>query len=587
MAEIKGSYVAGTATISPNTNIGFKLGTEANLKALAQAQNGVFYLTSDTHRLYIGNSDGSVSPVNQGVIVVDKVSGVQNAILGQFYYETSTNILATYNGSRWVQINPDTYITEFKSEVKADGDNGAKIVHDIAQDGGYNNHMRTDATAVVIEGGQKVYVAADATNNHIEIATGDYGVKTADAAAGVDVVLTYTDKAGTVTDEEKVNFKPAAGSKIKITQAENAISFDTSDIQNSVDENNLKEAAFSNGHVKADKTTTTEGFTLTLTKNGGQAISAAIDPKITYGKAGLGAGQHTHSFDNGVNTLHVYTMDQVDQLIDDNLMKFNALTYKGTVGSVGATVSALPQSGVANGDVYMGDGSVTVKLTANGAAELYDAGTLFIATGTEGTDGTIPANSVVWTRVQNYNADTVTGVETGVDNKISFYNHVTGGANDNATIQLGSLTIVSGDDIINAKASHNDLDQTITITHEASPFVKTETVTEVAPNVAVLYGGKALGAITVDNYGHIQTAVEVPITVPTEVFTEPTTTSEVSVAESGDKDTATFTDTITLKNYEGGDISAITLKNQISSETLTLAKDGNNTMKMDLMWGSF
>lgn len=587
MAEIKGSYVAGTATISPNTNIGFKLGTEANLKALAQAQNGVFYLTSDTHRLYIGNSDGSVSPVNQGVIAVDKVSGIQNAIPGQFYYETSTNILATYNGSRWLQINPDTYITEFKSEVKADGDNGAKIVHDIAQEGGYDNHMRTDATAVVIEGGQKVYVAADATNNHIEIATGDYGVKTADAAAGVDVVLTYTDKAGTVTDEEKVNFKPAAGSKIKITQAENAISFDTSDIQNSVDENNLKEAAFSNGHVKADKTTTTEGFTLTLTKNGGQAISAAIDPKITYGKAGLGAGQHTHSFDNGVNTLHVYTMDQVDQLIDDSLMKFNALTYKGTVGSVGATVSALPQSGVASGDVYMGDGSVAVKLTANGAAELYDAGTLFIATGTEGTDGTIPANSVVWTRVQNYNADTVTGVETGVDNKISFYNHVTGGANDDATIQLGSLTIVSGDDIINAEASHNGLDQTITITHEASPFVKTETVTEAATNAAVLYGGKALGAITVDNYGHIQTAVEVPITVPTEVFTESTTTSEVSVAESGDKDTATFTDTITLKNYEGGDISAITLKNQISSETLTLVKDGNNTMKMDLMWGSF
>ena len=283
MAEIKGSYVAGTATISPNTNIGFKLGTEANLKALAQAQNGVFYLTSDTHRLYIGNSDGSVSPVNQGVIAVDKVSGVQNAIPGQFYYETSSNILATFNGSRWVQINPDTYITEFKSEVKADGENGAKIVHDITQEGGYDNHMRTDATAVVIEGGQKVYVAADATNNHIEVA-----------------------------DEEKVNFKPANGSKIKITQAANAISFDTSEIQNSVDENNLKEAAFSNGHTKADNSTTTEGFTLTLTKNGGQTVKATIDPKITYGKAGLGEGQHTHSFDNGVNTLHVYTMDQVD-----------------------------------------------------------------------------------------------------------------------------------------------------------------------------------------------------------------------------------------------------------------------------------
>lgn len=587
MAEIKGSYVAGTATISPNTNIGFKLGTEANLKALAQAQNGVFYLTSDTHRLYIGNSDGSVSPVNQGVIEVEKISSVQNAIPGQFYYETSSNILATYNGSRWVQINPDTYISEFKSEVKVDGDNGAKIVHDIAQEGGYDNHMRTDATAVVVEGGQKVYVAANPANNHIEIATGDYGVKTADATAGIDVVLTYTDKAGAVTDEEKINFKPATGSKLKITQASNAITFDTSDIQNAVDENDVKEAAFSNGHVKADSTSTTEGFTLTLTKNGGQTVSAAIDPKITYGKAGFGAGQHTHSFDNGVNTLHVYTMDQVDQLIDDSLMKFNALTYKGTVGSVGATVNALPQSGVANGDVYMSDGTVAVKLTANGTAELYDAGTLFIATGTEGIDGTIPANSVVWTRVQNYNADTITGVETGTDNKISFHNRVTGGTADGSTTQLGSLSIVSGDTIINAAASHSGLDQTITITHKASPFVQTTAVDVAATNTNVLYGGKALGAITVDNYGHIQTATEVPITVPTEVFTESTTTSEVSVAESGSKDTATFADTITLKNSEGGNISSITLKNQISSETLTLVKDGNNTMKMDLVWGSF
>jgi hypothetical protein len=72
MAEIKGSYTAGQPTITwnPSTesapNVGFRLGTQTGLENLAKAsvQAGVFYLTTDTHRLYIGNSDGTISPVN-------------------------------------------------------------------------------------------------------------------------------------------------------------------------------------------------------------------------------------------------------------------------------------------------------------------------------------------------------------------------------------------------------------------------------------------------------------------------------------------------------------------------------------------
>ncbi len=57
MATIKGTYTAGTGTINPNTNIGFKLGLESALTSASfTAQNGVFYLTSDTHRLFIENN---------------------------------------------------------------------------------------------------------------------------------------------------------------------------------------------------------------------------------------------------------------------------------------------------------------------------------------------------------------------------------------------------------------------------------------------------------------------------------------------------------------------------------------------------
>ena len=73
MATIQGSqYVAEDKRINAGLNVGFKVGTEASLKSLAadKIQAGVFYLTSDTHRLYIGNKDQTLSPVNQGIITV-------------------------------------------------------------------------------------------------------------------------------------------------------------------------------------------------------------------------------------------------------------------------------------------------------------------------------------------------------------------------------------------------------------------------------------------------------------------------------------------------------------------------------------
>ena len=55
MANIVGSYTADTATITAGKQLGFKLGLESKLTSTSfTAQEGVFYLTSDTHRLFIG-----------------------------------------------------------------------------------------------------------------------------------------------------------------------------------------------------------------------------------------------------------------------------------------------------------------------------------------------------------------------------------------------------------------------------------------------------------------------------------------------------------------------------------------------------
>ena len=94
-----------------NLNLKFLRGLQAALPSAGT--DGYFYLTTDTHRLYT-SIDGKVTPVNEGVTTVANVAALQaitGAIPGDFFYCTEENILAVYNGQKFVQINPDTGAT--------------------------------------------------------------------------------------------------------------------------------------------------------------------------------------------------------------------------------------------------------------------------------------------------------------------------------------------------------------------------------------------------------------------------------------------------------------------------------------------
>ena len=112
------------------TNVGFKYGTQENLNALITnktAEEGCFYLTSDTQRLYIGQAvTGGVIPasVNAGIQFVNSIDELPNKNTtwtddekdrraGEFYYIPTENILCVFTGSDYVQINAteNTYIT--------------------------------------------------------------------------------------------------------------------------------------------------------------------------------------------------------------------------------------------------------------------------------------------------------------------------------------------------------------------------------------------------------------------------------------------------------------------------------------------
>jgi len=62
-------------------NVLFKQGTQASLDTIRTnktAIEGSFYLTNDTHRLYIGRANGDAVPVNEGVNTVATLDDLPN-----------------------------------------------------------------------------------------------------------------------------------------------------------------------------------------------------------------------------------------------------------------------------------------------------------------------------------------------------------------------------------------------------------------------------------------------------------------------------------------------------------------------------
>lgn len=114
-------------------NVAFKRGLQSALPV--SAVDGVFYLTTDTNRLYVGQGTNLVE-LNKSITVVAKVADlpITGVAGGQFYYAELENILCVYSGTEWVQINPDTNTNDDKyvsgvsvTKVEATGDDTGKL----------------------------------------------------------------------------------------------------------------------------------------------------------------------------------------------------------------------------------------------------------------------------------------------------------------------------------------------------------------------------------------------------------------------------------------------------------------------------
>lgn len=91
-------------------NVSFKRGLSTALSNVA-VEDGVFYLTTDTHRLYVGQGS-NLAELNQSVTTYATWADMEKNApkqKGQFYYAVQENVLACYlpELNKWQQINPD------------------------------------------------------------------------------------------------------------------------------------------------------------------------------------------------------------------------------------------------------------------------------------------------------------------------------------------------------------------------------------------------------------------------------------------------------------------------------------------------
>lgn len=589
------------ANVLKDAKVGFLTGAQSSIDTMlskganAGAKHGYFYLTKDSHRLYIGNSDGSISAVNEGVQTVTYLGDLPTlqtaadkvAYTGRFFYvqyKESTagqvdsniaNILCVYNGSAWVQINANTD-THINSNTYTASTSGATatITNAIGStDGG----SVTGKFNIVTAGGLKIAKTAGATNS-ITLTGDKFTLAAGDGAAG-EVKLNLTSANGQAGSSVTLKADP---NTTVLTRKDNVITL--------------------SGRVNAslaiaNAATGQTGFTVTVKDNQGKTVTGSYDPVIKYGSK----AQSSTKLVDGVFNINAYNKEEIDQLMRD----LNAMEYRGTVGANGTAATAwaellkLPQK---IGYTYLFSSPITVN-----SAE-HTAGTLTIARGTEYTAadlaagtitkaelvGTINPATLTWDFVESTNdTDTTYKLYTAAEG-VGFKLRDSSGGNKGQIKYAGadgltvSQSLQGGVDISENKPAEN----VITITHNTVKRTDTETnpdkiklgsqtpVTHLNDTITI----PVITSIKTNEQGHV-TGVN---TVNYELNDTATVITGITSSASANADGSVALKTkVTATSSSGKDmVQNGTATATIKSSSLTLGASGSS-VSIDMTWGEF
>ena len=556
--------------------VAFKLGTQAAMdlmlakntqasEANRAGTHGTFYLTQDTHRLYVGNSDKTISPVNEGILTVTSLPSSTSTpapMPGQFYYLSNDNILCIYAGSnQWIQVNAVTSevtsvamtvsttsgTASIETRVNSTGGNHAEDTYTMQGASGVT--VSSSGKAITITGNVPALAGSNMTGN-----------------AGVELKLDNSN--GT---DSTINLKN--GDNVTIAMDSGAIKIDAVDSTISQVTTGTRTAA--NGG----------GFSVDVKDTSGAHATGYITPQIKYGSGTTS----TVNFESGVATLDVYTKGQTDTAITNAIREVNAMTYKGTV----ASASALPTtaSGVRIGDTYI----LTDGDTINNV--YYPAGSMIIAAASNtesASTGLITTNPIVWDAVNSAGQDTTYSASSATYGFSIAPS--TGGLMMQYQLAAGTAISLSEAGTINATGG-----KTVTVAHATvnsnlsnlkttqSEWVEGYTSTSV---------DEVMTGITVNAQGHVTGYTVKKLTFHSEIgtlsgigYSDTTNNGSGHTHTNTSIATANGITTSTIKlgyMYADGGGNKTKASNEfgIASESLEVTASGMST-SLNLIWGSF
>lgn len=554
--------------IGENTKLFFKYGSQENYKNLKAKDAGTFYVTSDTHRLYLGSD-----LLSQAVLVVATTKELPGGVNGtgidpgQIAYVIDGNILCIKRPATddlaegWTQLNPNTDTT-IKSiqHVVSNVVNGNAATLKTSLTDSKENSIET-ANPVSIKGDAASGILVSADGSAITIKNSPLAVK--DVTDGIQ--LGFSDSNNVVLKGDGVT---------TVNHTENAITIRSTDTK--VTSGTLAAAPKASGFgitASVTQSNGTESNTINLGTEGG----VTIDPIIAIGKAGESTGTSTTRFANGTATLDVYTTKQVDDAIDQAKQTMNAMTYKGKVGGADG-IKALPTTGVAIGDTYI-VGAPNGYQIAEGSP-IYPLGTLIIAKAksgvTEDDKGFLPANGVDWDAVKTSDIDTTyTLVPLAGDKKIQLKSSVEG---NDSTLQF------VGDAAINVAIGGSNTTPTVTLTHTKHIPTTTENPTAITQTTGKSAKVTYLSGLTFDAFGHVATMTTTDATLLDTVNTKFSILGSVTTANKEIKLGFSLQDSAKNTVENAIKVKSETLQITASNET---SDPKNAVVSADIVWGTF
>lgn len=516
----------------------FKRGLQSALPS--KAQDGVFYLTTDSNRLYVGQGE-TMALLNQTVQIVANVDSLPtSANKNDFYYCTAENVLAVYNGTKWVQINPDTNTTNKSAEI--------------------TNTVGGSKDAVTLTTAIKVTDSTDA-----EVTASD--VTTFEGGRGIDITA-GTDK---IVVASNVDFD------LGVSGATNKASVALTGSGDSVDADAGKFDIVGAGLA----TVSVEGTTITVSVadtnvntfvTSGEITGSVTDEKLTVGAKIVNNDDSEVVFTSKEFDLSGFATDaKVDQMktdlqteLNNRLNGLDAMTYKGTLND-GA---ALPTEGVKAGDTYLALGAIA---GVNGSKK----GDLVIARGDE-ENGVL--TNPQWDLVpagDDAEIDTTYSILADAANK-----KVSLKGTDDSTAVIFSM---ANGTAINVSVAADGTGLKYTIDHAN---VEHTTGTDAAETPGYAGTFNVISGVEVNDQGHVTKVNSKTITMPVaQDIPEYTLDSANGVTVANNE--AVYKSTLTLTGSLGDtDTADVEFKLASTSGNIEITQ-GTGVANINLVWGTF